>query len=279
MNRYIEIMQAMAEAVIKASAVVYKDYLSYLESGEIDYKNKPSDGLPDYVVETDRKSEEIIKSYLACFDPSIPFIGEEQGGTAGGQKFFLVDPLDGTSNFLARKKYFAICAAYVEDRAVKAAVIADPCSQSLLKSALSSGVFYNASGKDRKLSPCNDDAVDMARYQLECEMPIKGYEDMVDTRSLGMVHPMRFISPIMNHVSGFRKSGSTALDVFNLALGQRSIVVSSNLAPHDTAAAVLIAQEMGLGASEFDGSPIRFDSDTLIVAPKAIHKRVLDLLK
>lgn len=279
MSRYFSVMEKMAEAVSAASEFVYGEFQKNLNTGGALYTNKRSDIFPDFVTETDRKSEEMIRNYLAKSQISVPFVGEETGGNCDHDRFFLVDPLDGTSNFVALRPHLSICAAYIEGGDVKAAVIADPNRQTLLKACELSGVSYQSATEQRRVVASEISLDDMVHMQIECEMPIKAYGDKISTRTRGDLNPMEFVSPLMSYVSGFRKSGSTALDIFNLVMGQKSIIISSNLAPHDIAAGVLIAREAGFAISDLDGSTAQYNSDAIVAAPKGVHGRVLEILK
>lgn len=277
MTDYKDIMNAMAQAVSQAVTIVQDDFQRNLQNRSVDSMDKDNrSGLPDYVTETDKNAEAAIRASLANSCAHIPFVGEESGGDLGQPEFFLVDPLDGTSNFIALRDYFAVCAAYVKDGEVKAAVIADPCRNTLVKAYVGGGSFLQTGLSEKRLDISA--ATNISRMQLECEMPIKGLTDVVQTTSRGAINPVSFVSKLMNEVSGFRKSGSTALDLMNLVQGRQTIVISSNLAPHDIAAGVLIVKEAGGVITDLAGQPARFDTDAILSSGPAAHKVALGLI-
>lgn len=258
------IMHKMAGVVQEAAKLVRKDFREYAADARCEISNKSERAnLPDFVTKTDHASEAIIRAGLEKAFPDIPFVGEECGGSYDQEKYFLVDPLDGTSNFVAVRDYFAICAAYIEDEEVKAAVIADPMRDKLVKAAKGEGAFLQTSyGTCKKLdiSTCEDN---LKQMQLECEIPFNSADDMMQ------------ISPLMSHVSGFRKSGSTALDILNMVCGRKIICLSSNLAPFDIAAAVLIVQEAGGIITDMRGSSAKYNTDNIVTAAPRAHAQIM----
>ena len=110
------IMKSMIDSVKQACGIIKADFEKSCLGLAVERAHKVSkNGLPDFVTATDQKAEEAIKEALLSSQPHIPFVGEECGGDLTQDRFFLVDPLDGTSNFSALRDYFSVCAAYVEN--------------------------------------------------------------------------------------------------------------------------------------------------------------------
>ncbi|MAS87843.1 MAG: hypothetical protein CMH30_07725 [Micavibrio sp.] len=253
----------MVKAAFAACDIIRADFEKAL-NGQIIGRNAKSlkNNLPDFVTETDQKAEDIIKSTLSSLQPDIAFVGEECGGDLSQNKFFLVDPLDGTSNFSSLRDYFAVCAAYVENGQVKAAVIADPIKGDAVYASKEGGTYLNGV----RVNLDDYDCEALRQTQLECEVPFSNIKDLT------------LISKLLPAMSGMRKSGSTALDILNLIKGRNIICLSSGLEPHDIAACTLIVSEANGQISEISGQDITIHSKTLIAAPTKKYKAAMSLL-
>ena len=264
------IMHKMAAIVHEATRLVRKDFNNYAATAQNSVICKADrSGLPDYVTDTDREAEKIIRKGLGNAYPSIAFVGEECGGFYDQERFFLVDPLDGTSNFVALRDYFAVCAAYVENGEVVAAVIADPMKGTLVKAAKGKGAYLQTSyGLSKKLDLTALPPVEgLKQTQLECEMPLISTEEILA------------LSPLLGAMSGFRKSGSTALDLLHLVCGRNIVCLSTNLAPFDIAAGTLIVKEAGGVITDMQGNEASYNANTILAGRKAQHAHVMKLLR
>ncbi|MBI1326536.1 MAG: hypothetical protein GC136_02730 [Alphaproteobacteria bacterium] len=291
---YTRIMQDLAAAVAQGAEIAAADFESNMLAGSVAVESKGTkDNLPDYVTNTDVRIQQVIEAALQASYGDVPFIGEEgvQRNAAECAEFFLVDPLDGTSNFVALRDYFAVCAAYVENGVVKAAAVADPMRGTVAMAAEGKGAFLITKSVTYPLKNIADTEAPLAQMQFECEIPVKGADDKItiagmrkDVTMAGTstgplsLKPDKIISPIMQRVSGFRKSGSSALDLMNLAMGRKICVVATSLKPHDIAAALLIAREAGAIVTDMKGAPANYDTDAIIAAPPKASKELVQLV-
>ena len=263
-KNYDQIGIDMVTAVRDACEVIKRDFEKACVEGAIARDEKvQKNGLPDFVTETDQKAEKAIQSSLAQSQPDIAFVGEECGGDLSQQSFFLVDPLDGTSNFASLRDYFAVCAAYVEDGEVKAAVIADPIKGDIVYAVKGQGAYLN----DVRVNLDQYDADTLSHTQLECEVPFASANDFA------------LIGKLISNMSGMRKSGSTALDILNLTKGRNIVCLSSGLEPHDIAPCGLIVSEANGLITEIDGKSISINSQNLIAGPKQKCNAALSLIR
>ncbi|MFA5592254.1 MAG: inositol monophosphatase family protein [Micavibrio sp.] len=263
MTEYAQIAGDMAGAVAQACRVIAGDFKKACADKAVIRGGKAQkNGLPDFVTQTDQAAERVIKAALSISWPSIAFVGEECGGDLAQDKFFLVDPLDGTSNFAALRDYFAVCAAYVEDGAVKAAVIADPVRGNVVTASKGGGAYLNG----KKIDLAKSDAEQLSGSQLECELPLSSADDF------------RLIERLLPSMSGMRKSGSTALDILNLVAGRDIVCLSRGLEPHDIAACTLIVEEAGGVATDFSGNKATLRSTELLAAPRQKQAAALALM-
>lgn len=261
---YDQISIDMVDAVREACKVIKSDFENACLAGAVVRNEKAQkNGLPDFVTDTDQKAENTIRSSLSKSQPNINFVGEECGGDLSQQSFFLVDPLDGTSNFASLRDYFSVCAAYVEKAEVKVAVIANPMTEDVVYAVKGQGTHLNGV----KVDLDDFDADTITYTQLECEMPFAGAEDF------------SLVGALLPHMSGMRKSGSTALDILNLIKGRNIICLSGGLEPHDIAPCGLIVSEANGLITGMDGRPIDLGSRNLIAGPKQKCRNALAFIK
>lgn len=270
MRRYIEIMNGMAEAVGMASAKISTDFWAASRCLDVVDKDNKS-GLPDFVTKTDIAAQSMIEESLDRNFPDIAFVGEEgKGPSKGDRPYFLVDPVDGTSNFVALRDYFACCAAYVESGDVKAAVIADPMRGYLIKAYKGGGCLFapltSPSGGER-LQSISRRASNLRMVQLECEL------------AMNKPHHFSILEVLMPRMSGMRKSGSTALDMANIAQGKKVVLISENLEPYDLAAGLLIVREAGGGVLNFNGAESTISSKCILSGALDNLDEVLRIIK
>ena len=260
---YEVIKSTMIEAVEKANEIIRGDFNDALNNQTVSTSDKDTkNGLPDFVTETDKKAEDAINASLSRELPNIPFVGEECGGDLSQDRFFLVDPLDGTSNFASLRDYFCICAAYVENGEVVAAVIGNPMTGEIVSASKGNGAFLNGQKIDLDANDCDD----IQKTQLECEVPFANADDFT------------LAAKIIPSMSGMRKSGSTALDIFNIVKGRNIVCVSSGLEPHDIAACTLIMREANGAITDFSGNDATYKTTELVAGSKKKQLAVLRLI-
>lgn len=232
--------------------------------------DKPSlHNLPDYVTQADLEAEELIRKFLGHEHADIAFVGEEYGGNIDAhERFFLVDPLDGTSNFKSLRDDFSVSIAYVERGEVCAAAIAHPTIRSIIHASAGNGVHITDMD-ERAVFPVRGfyQGKDLKEIQLECEFPFTRDEEF------------GIVQKLLPAMSGLRKSGSTALDIFHQASGYKSAVLSSHLSPYDIAAGLLIVRESGGVITDLHGKPATIHSDAILSASPVIHDKLICALQ
>lgn len=257
------ILTSMVVAVKEACVIIKVDFEKVSNGQSLNLINKDQkNGLPDFVTETDQKAEKAVQTSLVSSQPKIPFVGEECGGDLDQDKFFLVDPLDGTSNFASLRDYFCVCAAYVENGQVVAAVIANPMTGDIVSASKGNGTYLN----DKKVDLNFFDSDSIRLTQLECEVPFGKADDFA------------LAAKIIPSMFGMRKSGSTALDILNIIKGRDIVCVSSGLEPHDIAACTLIMTEASGAITDFSGENATYKTSELIAGPKKKQSAVARLV-
>lgn len=256
------IRQSLQSALQEAAEAVKTDFETALKEGVCIEEKISETGLPDFVSATDKRSERIIRKSLLASHPTIAFVGEESGGTPEDSGYFLVDPLDGTSNFMSLRSYFGICAAYIEGGEVLTSAVAEPMTGNIVSAERGNGVYVNGV---KRLHDTSAEAP-LSKIQLECELALSSANDFA------------LAQKIVPHTSGLRKSGSTALDLAHLAQGRQIVCVANHLQPYDIAAPLLIAREAGCIVSDFQGNPATVNSKEIIAARPERYREVLNLM-
>lgn len=257
------LLTVMSNAAIKAGNGLLRDF------GEVDQLQVSRKGPANFVTKSDLRSEKVLVSELKKARPDFGFLLEEQGEIAGKDSShrFIIDPLDGTSNFIHAVPYFCISIALEKREGNKsdllAAVIYDPIHNELFCAEKGKGATVN----DRRLQVSG-------RELLE--------EAMLATGSPRQAQGDAQISGQMARAAaqtGFvRYTGSSALDLAYVAAGRYDGCWFSGLKPWDAAAGLLLIQEAGGMASDLDGKPVDSYAPFFMAASKALHPRVMKVL-
>lgn len=220
----------------------------------------------DFVTEIDFKSEEIIKKVLKKHFPEIPFIGEESFKKGKlPENFFIVDPLDGTANYIRNIPNFAISCAYVENMEVKAGAVYLPFFKDFYWAEKGKGAYKNGRrifvSKRKKLSEC----------LLATGFPFRNKE-LTEKYS-------EIFKKLFPGIIDLRRMGSAAQDLVYVAEGIFEGFFEYRLSFWDIAAGSLIVEEAGGVVSEFDGSDRYKITGNIIASNKNIYPFLLNIMK
>jgi myo-inositol-1(or 4)-monophosphatase len=218
-------------------------------------------GAGDYVTATDRESEAAIRAFLAEAVPEVPVLGEESGG-GGGVRFWAVDPLDGTTNFVLGFPVVAVSVALVEEgRPVVAAVTAP-----LLGLAFSAVRGGGAFAGERRLG-VSDRAP--ARAVVATAYPFRR------KALLGRYLPA--LEGVIDRAEDIRRAGAAALDLAWTAAGVFDGYFELNLGVWDVAAGALLVQEAGGVVTDWSGGPGYLSGEVVAGSP-ATHAMLLEAI-
>lgn len=223
-------------------------------------------GEVDLVTEMDTAAEQLIKTRLNELYPHILFFGEESGGDDWKKGLvWVVDPLDGTTNYANGLPHFCVSIALCQDGRPVVGAIAAPMTNEVFRAAKGGGAFLN--DKPIKVSTTSEIAKTIAitgfpYNRRECMSEVLGY-----------------LEAMLMQVQGVRRFGSAALDLCYIAKGLFSIYWEINLKPWDVAAGILIAKEAGGTISKFDGSPMQLDCVQLLATNSLVHQQAVACLK
>jgi myo-inositol-1(or 4)-monophosphatase len=224
---------------------------------KIEYK-----GDVDLVTAADRASEKLIAERLLAHWPEHGIVGEEGTRSDTGADYrWLVDPLDGTTNFAHGYPVFCVSIALVrKDDQLEVGVLYDPTRDEMFAAERGQGATLN--GKPLHVSKTGR----LAESILGTGFPSHKRHKNPN---------IYFYQQITLSSHGVRRAGSAALDLANVAAGRYDGFWEFNLNPWDTAAGVLIVQETGGKVTRFDGTPFRLDSREVLATNGLIHDEVL----
>lgn len=254
------ILHVMVQAALKAGKSLSRDF------GEVQNLQVSMKGPGDYVSQADRKAEEIVKAELMRARPEYGFLGEEGGASEGtdGQHRWIVDPLDGTTNFLHGIPMFAVSIGLERQGQIVAGVIYNPAMDELYTAERGGGTFLN----DRRLRVA-------ARNKLTDAVVGTGVPH------LGRGHHGNYLVQlrnIMGEVSGVRRMGSAALDLAYIAAGRLDGFWEEGLYPWDMAAGIIMIREAGGFVSDLSGGQKMFDNGSIVAGNELIHKALVKTL-
>jgi myo-inositol-1(or 4)-monophosphatase len=217
-------------------------------------------GANDFVTKIDREAEAAIISKIQQSYPDHSFLGEE-GGTieADPDHQWIIDPLDGTTNFIQGIPHFAVSIALKIKGKLEIAVVFDPIRGDLFTATKGQGAQLNnfriRCGKRNELS----EAIIATAFPFRDKARIADY--------------MKKFTPILVHSGDIRRSGSAALDLAYVASGKYDGYFEANLKPWDIAAGLLLVREAGGITTDFNGGDnVMASGDVVSGNPKVVQK-------
>lgn len=234
------------------------------------HKVKTSDievkGLHDFVSYVDTTAEAAIVKKLSEILPEAGFITEEQTATHRGERCkWIVDPLDGTTNFLHHIPLYSVSIALMEDDKIVVGVIYEPNLDECFYAWKGSNAYLN--GKEIHVS----EQTEMRNTLLATGFPYKDYGKLD-----GYIELFTWFS---RNTSGLRRLGSAAVDLAYTACGRYEGFYEYGLQPWDVAAGVLIVQQAGGSVTDFNGAEDYIFGGELLASNTLLHKPLLDAVK
>jgi myo-inositol-1(or 4)-monophosphatase len=206
----------------------------------------------DWVTEVDRRSEAAIRSVLERATPDVPILGEEEGGSAG-ERYWVVDPLDGTTNFLLGFPVVAISIALVQAGRPVVAVVRAPLLDLAFSAIRGTGAW---SGGD----PLRVSEREPGRAVVATALPFR------DRTLLPRYMPV--LETVFARVEDIRRPGAAALDLSWVAAGVFDGYFELNLSPWDVAAGALLVEESGGVVTDWEGGSTYMSGDVLAGSPR-----------
>ncbi|MEX0751711.1 MAG: inositol monophosphatase family protein [Xanthobacteraceae bacterium] len=255
------LLNVMIKAARRAGRTLKRDF------GEVENLQVSLKGPANFVSAADHRAEEILREELAKARPGYGFLGEESGLTAGSDSThrWIVDPLDGTTNFLHGLPHFAISLALERKGVIVAGLVYNPATDEMFLAERGKSAFVN----DRRLRVAGRRR--LADSVIACGLPHFGRGDLeLGRKELGAVQ---------EKVAGLRRFGSAALDLAWIAAGRFDGYWERDLSPWDMAAGILIVREAGGYVSDLDGKDAMLTTGNIVAGNEAIHRDLLLVLK
>ncbi|MFO0995494.1 MAG: inositol monophosphatase family protein [Alphaproteobacteria bacterium] len=255
------ILNVMVNAALKTSRALVRDF------GEVEQLQVSQKGPADFVSTADLQAERTLKRELGRARPDYGFLTEEGEPVpaADGKHRWIVDPLDGTLNFLHGLPHFAISIALEREGEIIAAVVHDPLRNETFLAEKGQGAFLN----DRRLRVSARRRLNEA--VIATGIPFKAHAD--HQAYLAM------LASVMAEVAGVRRYGSAALDLAWLAAGRYDGFWEIGLSPWDFAAGILLVREAGGFVSEVGGGHKMLESGSVLAANDHLHLPLGNLLR
>ncbi|MCP3104184.1 inositol monophosphatase [Myxococcus sp. K15C18031901] len=220
----------------------------------------------DLVTDADRASEEALLAFLRARHPTHAILAEESGATAGSDGFrWLVDPLDGTTNYAHRVPHFCVSVAVEGPQGVVAGVVYDPMRDELFSAARGEGATLNG-------RPLRASAVSSLDAALLCT----GFPYDVREKPEG---PVGLFTRFVLRAQGMRRTGSAAMDLAYVAAGRFDGFFEFGLKPWDIAAGSLLVEEAGGVIRHVTGAPFDVLRGDVIASAPALAPTLLSEAK
>jgi myo-inositol-1(or 4)-monophosphatase len=223
-------------------------------------------GRHDFVTDVDRASEALIAEMLTREVPGSRVVGEELApDLAAGEIVWIVDPLDGTTNYLHGYPQYAVSIGCAVRGELCAGVVHDVVRDLVYRAWRGGGAWLG----DARLhvSPVTDPR----RALIGTGFPFKDLEHL-------RAYLAQFAA-VLGAASGIRRAGSAALDLADVAAGRLDAFWEQSLAPWDVAAGVLIVREAGGRVTRFDGSDDVLGHGSIVAGNPALHHWLIDLIR
>lgn len=256
-KRYGEFLET-AIAVARQAGAIQLASLGRVE--RIEFK-----GRVDLVTEVDKRAEAAIVAALTARFPDHLILAEEGSGRATGSSPYrwLVDPLDGTTNYAHGNPYFAVSIALQEESETIVGVVYDPVKDELFQAIRDQGAYLN--GQRLRVSRFAE-----LIHALLCT----GFPYQAEHRPVALTHWAAFTW----HAQAVRRNGAAALDLCGVAAGRLDGFYEAHLGPWDCAAGALIVSEAGGTVTGYRGEPFDPFVGEAVASNGLIHQAMLDTI-
>ena len=251
----------MVKACRKASKTLIRDF------GEIENLQVSLKGPGDFVTNCDKKVEKILIDELLKARPSYSILSEEIGEINNDDSFkWIIDPIDGTSNFLHGVPHFAISVGLEHNKEIICGIIYDPIKDEMFTAEKGNGSYLN--NQRMRVS---------SRSKLEdCMIFSGGPKREAKNRELALKEYYKFSIKVLTPI---RKLGSASLDMAYVAAGRCDGFWQRNLNYWDIAAGIILVKEAGGFVTDFQGENQYIKNKTVLATNSKINKEMIEVLK
>ncbi len=255
------LINVMTGAAMKASRRLARDF------GEVNNLQVSMKGPADFVSTADTTAEKRLVEELQTARPNYGFLLEERGEIKGKDTHnrWIIDPLDGTTNFLHGLPHFAMSIALERDEEIIAGVIYDPAKDEMFWAEKGQGAYMN--GRRLRVSSRRN----MEESLFATGIPFKGRPGHQDF--------LKQAEAVMAVSSGIRRFGAASLDLAYVAAGRYDGFWETGLKPWDIAAGIILVREAGGFVTEVSGKRDMLKTGSILAANDQIHTELARILK
>ena len=256
-------MNPTLNIAIRAARAAGRVLLRYFD--RVDQIQVQTKSRNDFVSEVDRSAEAVIIQELRSKFPGHAILAEESGSQGKGDYQWIIDPLDGTTNYLHGFPQFSVSIALRHRGQMECGVVYDPLREEMFTAARGEGAQLN----ERRLRVASRTSLDGALigtgFPFRDQRQIDAYLSMFKAMTLA--------------TAGLRRPGSAALDMAYVAAGRTDGFWELGLSPWDFAAGALLVTEAGGTVTDLTGGSRHFDTGNLLAGNLKVHREMVDLLR
>ena len=254
-------INVMVKACRKASKILIRDF------GEVEKLQVSIKGPGDFVTASDKKVEKILIEELQKARPNYSILSEEIGQIDNDESFrWIIDPIDGTANFLHGIPHFAISVGLEQDKEIICGIVYDPIKDEMFVAEKGNGAYLN--NYRMRVS---------SRSKLkDCIIFTGGPKREAKNRELALKEYYNFSSKVMVPI---RKLGSAALDMAYVAAGRCDGFWQRDLNYWDIAAGIILVKESGGFVTDFSGKNEYIQNKTILVTNSKVKNEMIEVLK
>ena len=261
----MKLSSANVNVIVKACRKACKNLIR--DFGEIEKLQVSIKGPGDFVTVSDKKVEKILIEELQKARPSYSILSEEIGQISNDKEFkWIIDPIDGTANFLHGIPHFAISVGLEQNKEIICGIIFDPIKDEIFIAEKGNGSYLN-----------NQRIRVSSRSKLkDCIIFTGGPKHESKNRELALEEYKKFSSKVLIPI---RKMGSAALDMAYVASGRCDGFWQRNLNYWDIAAGIIVVKEAGGFVTDFKGNNEYIENKTILVTNSKINEEMIEVLK
>jgi myo-inositol-1(or 4)-monophosphatase len=254
-------IEIATEAARRGAAVLLR-YWEQLGKDDADLKARN-----DWVSDADRESEAAILSFIREHRPHDAFLGEESGKSTApheNDRVWIVDPLDGTSNYLQHFPVWSISIGLLRGSTIVAGVIYEPLRDLVYAAERGAGAFRNGARMSVSSQAGIEGSFLATGFPFRAQQFVKTY--------------CSIFHDVISIAKGVRRAGSAALDLAYTAAGTFDGFFEMHLSPWDVAAGSLLVTEAGGVVSDFSGGQRWLERGNIVGAPAPVHRELIGLI-
>lgn len=255
------LVTVMINAARKAARAITRDF------GEVANLQVSQKGPADFVTRADRKAEDVVRDELKKARPQWGFLLEEAGEIPGkdGQHVWVVDPIDGTTNFIHGIPHFAVSIGLTRNGEPVAGVVYNPITDELFAAERGGGAYLN----DRRIRVSG--RRDIHDAVIACGMPHRARGNHAEFRAE--------LAQVQAKASGIRRAGTASLDLAWVAAGRLDGYWERGLKPWDICAGIVLVREAGGFVADIDGAVDVMATGNIMAGNEHMSKELGDCLK